>query len=96
MNDFGVGDYPNNIEIRRWAQQQPWGHKVSETGQLPKGVVVAWNRAHPDRPYVAREAHHGTTGGYENRGCRCRRCTDAASAKSNGDYHARKFEAGAS
>lgn len=71
--------HPNNVEIHRWAEAQPWGHKVTSKG-ITNQLIAAWNKAHPDRPYVKSEAHHGTAGGYGSRGCRCRPCTDAATA----------------
>lgn len=71
--------YPNNYEIRAW------GRKVNpratpNRGALPIALIAGWNRAHPDRPYVKREAYHGTIGGYNNHGCRCDRCREAAAA----------------
>lgn len=87
--------YPSNVEVHRWAETQPWGHKVSRT-RMSRDLIRAWDKAHPDRPYVKSEAYHGTAGGYDNHGCRCRRCTDAARAGWLGRYHARAFEEGRS
>lgn len=69
--------YPSSVEVRRWIEQQPWGHKVGSKGRFPVAAIKAWDRAHPDRPYKASEAYHGTIGGYKH-GCRCSRCTKAA------------------
>jgi hypothetical protein len=68
--------YPTSVELHRWAETQPWGHKVSPRFISPD-LIKAWNRAHPERPYVKSEAYHGTTGGYNNQGCRCDACRRA-------------------
>lgn len=69
--------YPSNVEVHAWAREQPWGHKVSSRA-ISRQLILAWDRAHPDRPYVRSEAYHGTEGGYVNHNCRCDRCTDVA------------------
>jgi len=37
---------PTVKELRAWA-----GDKVSPRGRLPWALILAWNKAHPDRPY---------------------------------------------
>lgn len=69
--------YPSNPEVRAWGMARK-PDMVPNRGRLPNFLIIAWNRAHPDRPYVATEAYHGTTSGYWNRGCRCERCTACA------------------
>lgn len=81
--------YPSNVEVHRWAQAQPWGHKVPgnwAVGATGRQIIAAWNKAHPDRPYVKAEAYHGTLSGYGMHNCRCERCTAANSARSRDVY----------
>ena len=66
--------YPNARELRDWANAKQPGI-VQDKGHLPRFVILAWDKAHPDRPYVKAQAHHGTARGY-GRGCRCDRCLD--------------------
>jgi hypothetical protein len=73
-----TSQYPNFMEIRRWAQAK--GLPVSGVGKLPYGLIKAWDRAHPDRPFVKAEAHHGSATGYTQYGCRCEPCTAVAVA----------------
>jgi hypothetical protein len=68
--------YPNGPELRAWANDRQPG-LIAAAGQLPRFLILAWNKAHPDRPYVPSQAHHGTPHGYSNKGCRCDRCLDA-------------------
>lgn len=73
-------DWPSTTEVRAWAvAKRP--DLVSGRGKLPRFVILAWNRAHPDRPYNAKEAYHGTEGGYISRGCRCDRCVTEYNAR---------------
>lgn len=73
-------DWPNNAEVRAWAiAKRP--DLVSGRGRLPRFVILAWNREHPDRPYKASEAYHGTEGGYVSRNCRCDRCVTEYNAR---------------
>lgn len=68
--------YPSTSEIRNWANSKRPG-VIQDKGQLPRYLILAWNKAHPGRPYVAAQAHHGTTNGYAKYGCRCDRCREA-------------------
>lgn len=83
--------YPNTTEIRRWAQAQSWGHKVADSGKMPWQVFPAWNKAHPARPYVKGQAHHGTARGYNDLRCHCDRCAEWARARER-DIRARRSE----
>jgi len=65
---------------------------VIANGSLPKFVIIAWDRAHPDRPYVVSEAYHGTVSGYNSRHCRCDRCRAAVNAAELARKHLRKAE----
>lgn len=83
--------YPNNTEIRAWAMSvNP--RAVSRRGQLSRAVIAGWNKTHPDRPYVASEAYHGTTCGYVDYDCRCDRCSAVATAAASGHRRAREDE----
>ena len=92
MND----QYPSNVEVHRWAQAQPWGHKVPmrnwRAGAVGRQIIAAWDKAHPDRPYVRSEAYHGTPSGYTKRDCRCERCTAAAADEKRERRRAADFE----
>lgn len=72
-----MGDYPTIVEVRRWAEAKDL--PVSYTGPLPRGLIKAWDRTHPDRPYKREFAFCGTLAGY-SRGCKCDRCRDAVAA----------------
>lgn len=76
-----MSDYPSNVEVHRWAEAQPWGHKVPKNG-MGRELIAAWNRAHPGRLYVKAQAFHGTLGGYNSHHCRCDACTSAST-----NYH---------
>jgi len=91
---MSADQHPSNVEVRRWAEAQPWGHKVSGTGGMPSQLIRAWDKAHPDRPYVKSQAHHGTPSGYHTQGCRCDRCTRAAVDYDGDRYHTRAFDEG--
>lgn len=81
--------YPSTLEIRRWAQARKPGH-VGDLGHLPKVVIVAWNRTHPDRPYVGGQSFHATVNGYLD-GCRCIGCCESGRA-GNREYARRSRE----
>lgn len=50
---------PTTREVRAWA-----GDKLPPSkGSLPAALIIAWNKAHPDRPYgmdTWGEKHHRT------------------------------------
>lgn len=79
--------YPNTLEIRRWAELK--GLPVKYTGALPIGLIKAWNKTHPERPFVKSQGAHGTVGGV-NDGCRCDRCQEFADGYNRDVYAARK------
>lgn len=85
MGDLNTDQYPSNAELRRWAMSKKAGASLSYVGGLPRFVILAWNRAHPERPYVASQAHHGMRKGYE-KGCKCDRCLDAGRAIAREQY----------
>jgi hypothetical protein len=81
---MNTDQYPSSKELRTWAQSKRAGAGVGDLGALPNCVVLAWNRAHPERPYVRSQSHHGTWNGYSTKSCRCERCLEAGRAYSNG------------
>lgn len=72
-------EYASAREVRDWANAKQPG-TVRHTGHFPRFVILAWNRAHPDRPYVEGKGWHGSVTGYTAKGCRCEPCTEAARA----------------
>lgn len=85
--------YPSNDEVRQWAMTKKAGAGMSYRGALSRAAIAGWDREHPDRPYVASEAYHGSTGGYTSHNCRCRPCTTAGSAASMDGRRGRLEEA---
>jgi hypothetical protein len=73
-------DYASSHEVRRWAQAK--GADVSNRGDLPKWVILAWNKANPDRPHRTGVLVHGLEATYVQFSCRCPECTHAASRAS--------------
>lgn len=82
--------YPSNVEVHRWVEAQPWGHKASAARITPQ-MIKAWDKAHPDRPYVKAEAYHGTPTGYRY-DCKCDACREAINAQSLAYQHLNKAE----
>lgn len=65
----------SSLELRRWAESK--GANVRRNGPLPNWLILAWNKAHPDRPYDKRAITHGSSTAYTHAGCRCATCRDA-------------------
>jgi hypothetical protein len=80
-----MNDYASTEEVRAWYATR--GFNVPTKGALGKRLIAGWNKAHPERPYVARR--HGTTAMYTGFSCRCDECTAAASAAAVGYASAR-------
>jgi hypothetical protein len=86
---MSTDQYPSTAEIRAWARTKRAGAALSPKGRLPQFVILGWNKAHPDRPYVASQSHHGTPQGYMRHRCRCDRCLEAGRAYRRESYHLR-------
>jgi hypothetical protein len=67
-------NYPNNEEVRAWANDR-FGDVVRSRGRMPHWVVQEWNKTHPKRKYVKTQAHHGTLHGATYRKCSCAKCS---------------------
>jgi hypothetical protein len=86
---MSTSPYPSNIEVRRWAEAK--GLPVHFQGMLPLSLIKAWDRAHPDRPFVKSEARHGTFSGYAQ-GCRCDPCLETGRGREREARRARRAD----
>lgn len=90
MNDgMDMSKWPSSKEIRAWANSRRPGY-VHDKGQLPRAVIIAWNRMNPDRQYVDSQGFHGTEQGYGSRGCRCLQCSAAGVTPARARYVLRR------
>lgn len=74
--DLDTSIFPNYHELRQFAEAR--GVTVSRKHPPPPSLVAAWDKAHPDRPYVHSHRFHGTSAGRYFHRCSCARCINGA------------------
>jgi hypothetical protein len=82
-----MSDYATVEEVRAWYQ----GRGIPVPSQLSKRHIAGWDKAHPDRPYLARQ--HGSASTYRDWGCRCDECRAAVTRRDRNLRDAAEFDA---